>query len=172
MILKNLKLLLVALVLISLVLLVTMVWGVYSVQAKNKKTSELLHLADQAVEVAILAQSIRIAQNNAAGDLEAFDRITLSNDTLVPLIENIEEAGQALGLDTKIISVGRIEDKKSIEPDIIRIMVEAQGAWAGTFAFLHAIESLPNRVMIDESSLSQVGNGWRLGITLSLYSFD
>ena len=169
---KNLKFLLVLLLLVALALLAALALGIYSIQAQNKKTSELLQLADQAVEVSILAQSIRIAKNNAVDDLEVFDRITLSNDTLVPLIEKIEETGQTLGLETKIISVSKIEDKKSIEPDIVRIVIEAQGAWGGAFTFLHAIESLPNRVMIDESILSKVGDGWRLRITLVLYSFD
>ena len=118
-------------------------------------------------------------QKNAAEDIAAFDSLTLSGDNLVPLIEDIEGAGQTLGLDTKIVSVGKIEDKKSVEPDIIRIVMETQGSWAPTLSFLRAIESLPHRVMIDESILSRdeigpAGNGasWRLKIVLSLYSFD
>ena len=64
------------------------------------------------------------------------------------------------------------EKKMPVEPDIIRIVIEAQGSWAPTLSFLHAIESLPHRVMIDESSLSKVEDDWRLRTTLSLHSFD
>ena len=86
---------------------------------------------------------------------------------------------RALGLDTSIVSVSKIEDKKSVEPDIIRIVMETRGSWVQTFSFLSAIESLPHRVMIEELGLSRVeaspaGNGasWRLRTVLSLYSFD
>ena len=168
---NNSKLSFIILVLISIVLLAVLILGTYTIQLKNKEASELLNLVDQATEARTLAQSIRMAQNNAAEDLAAFDGLTLSDDKLVSLIEDIEEMGRALGLDASIVSVGKIEDKKSVEPDIIRIVMETQGSWAQTLSFLRAIESLPHRVMIDESSLSKVEAGWHLKIILSLYSF-
>ena len=170
---------LVTLAFISVVLLVVLVLGAYNIQSKNQKVLKLLALADEAAESRTLAQSIRVLQNNAAEDLMAFDNLTLSDDKLVPLIENIEGMSRALGLDTSIVSVSKIEDKKSVEPDIIRIVMETRGSWAQTLSFLSAIESLPHRVMIEELGLSRVeaspaGNGasWRLRIVLSLYSFD
>ena len=176
---NNSKLLLAILSLISIMLLTVLILGTYNIQLKNKAASKLLNLADEAAEAKILSQSVRMIQKNAAEDIAAFDSLTLSGDNLVPLIEDIEGAGQTLGLDTKIVSVGKIEDKKSVEPDIIRIVMETQGSWAPTLSFLRAIESLPHRVMIDESILSRdeigpAGNGasWRLKIVLSLYSFD
>lgn len=176
---NNSKLLLAALSLVSIILLAVLILGTYNIQLKNKEASELLNLADEVAETKILSQSIRMMQSNSAEDIAAFDSLTLSGDNLVPLIEDIEGAGQTLGLDTKIISVGKIEDKKSVEPDIIRIVAETQGPWAPTLSFLRAIESLPHRVMIDESSLSRNeigpasdGASWRLKIVLSLYSFD
>ncbi len=172
MIFKNSKLLLTILSLISIILLAVLILGTYNIQLKNKEASELLNLADEAAEAKILSQSIRMMQSNSAEDIAAFGSLTLSGDNLVPLIESIEGAGQTLGLDTKIVSVGKIEDKKSVEPDIIRIVMETQGPWASTLSFLRAIESLPHRVMIDESSLSRDEVGWRLKIVLSLYSFD
>ena len=166
------KLLAIMLWLISIVLLAVLTLGVYSIRVKNKGTSELLNLADETVEREILAQSIRMLQNNAQEDLAAFNNFVLSGDKLVSLIESIEETGRTLGLDTEIVSVGKIEDKRSIEPDIIRIVIESQGSWAPILSFLRAIESLPYRVMIDESGLSKVEIGWRSKIILSLHSFD
>ncbi|OHA92438.1 MAG: hypothetical protein A2665_00390 [Candidatus Zambryskibacteria bacterium RIFCSPHIGHO2_01_FULL_46_30] len=170
---------LVTLAFISVVLLVVLVLGAYNIQSKNQKILKLLDLADKVAESRALAQSIRVLQNNAAEDLVIFDSLTLSDDKLVPLIENIEGMSRALGLDTSIVSVSKIEDKKSVEPDIIRIVMETRGSWVQTFSFLSAIESLPHRVMIEELGLSRVeaspaGNGasWRLRIVLSLYSFD
>jgi len=176
---NNSTLPLITLTFISVVLLVVLILGAYNIQSKNQKIPKLLNLADEAVESRALAQSIRVLQNNAAEDLAAFDSLTLSDDKLVPLIEDIEGMGRALGLDTSIVSVGKIEDKKSVQPDIIRIVMETRGSWTQTLAFLSAIESLPHRVMIEELGLSRVeaspaGNGasWRLRTVLSLYSFD
>ena len=172
MIFNNSKLSLTILALVSLVLLAVLVLGAYDIQAKNRKASELLNLANQAAEASTLARSIRMMQDSAAEDLAAFDNLTLSDDKLVPLIEGIERMGRALGLDASIISVGKIEDKKSVEPDVIRIVMETQGSWTPTLSFLRAIESLPHRVTIEESSLSKAEVNWRSKIVLSLYLFD
>ena len=172
MITKSSKPFLVTLSLISLVFLLVLVFGIYDIKAKNKKILELLSEADSASETGELAQSIKTTQTNAGGDLDAFDKLVLTSGKLVPLIESIETAGRGLGLETKIVSVGKIEDKKQGEPSLIRLVLETQGAWAQTLAFLRAIENLPYRVMIDESSLLEVDVNWRLRITLALHSFD
>lgn len=172
MILKNSKILLVVLSLISLILLSVLVLGVYNIRFKNKETSELLNLADNAARIGVLVQSIRAAQNDAALDIEAFDKMVLAGDKIVPLIESIEGAGRALNLDTSILSVGKVEDKKSTSPSLVRIVMEARGSWAQNLAFLRAIESLPHRVLLDEASLSKEDTGWRSRIILSLHSFD
>lgn len=166
------KMLLAILSLISVILLAALILGAYNIRVKNKEASELLNLADYDAEARILAQSIRMMQNRAAEDIAAFDSVILSNDKLVPLIESIEGAGRTLGLDISIVSVGKIVDKKFVEPDIIRIVMETQGPWSKTFSFLRVIESLPHRVMIEESSLSKVEVGWYSRIVLSLYSFN
>ncbi|GEM_PF-2500432 len=176
---NNSTLPLITLVLISVVLLVVLVLGAYNIQSKNQKILELLDLADEAAESRTMAQSIRVLQSNAAEDLATLDNLTLSDDKLVPLIEDIEGMGRALGLETNIVSVGKAEDKKSAEPDIIRIVMETRGSWAQTLSFLSAIESLPHRVMMEELGLSRAETGsagnrvsWRLRTVLSLYSFD
>lgn len=162
----------VTLSLISLIFLSALVFGIYDIKTKNKKTSLLLSEADRTSETGELAQSIKTIKTNAGEDLTTFDEIVFTNEKLVPLIENIESTGRSLGLETKIVSVGKIEDKKTLEPNIIRIVLETQGAWAETLAFLRAVESLPHRVMIDDSSLSEVDVNWRLRITLAIHSFD
>lgn len=169
---NNSKLFLIMLSFISAILVTVLSLGFYSIQAKNKETSQLLNVVDNATEESILTRSIRAIRNNADKDLVAFDKFVFSGDKLVPLIEKIEEAGRALGLDTNILSVGKIEDKKSLEPNIVRITMETQGPWAPTLSFLRAMESLPYRVMIDESSFTREETVWRLKITLALYSFD
>ncbi len=172
MIFKNSKLLLLVLSLIAVILLAALTIGVYNIRAKNQKISELLNLANQASEVEVLARSIRAVQSGAKEDLKAFDEFILSDDKLVVLIESIEAAGQTLGLGTKIVSVNKVEDKKAVAPDMIYIAIETQGPWAGTLSFLRAIENLPNQIRIDKLGLSKEEVGWRLAVTLVLYSFN
>ena len=90
----------------------------------------------------------------------------------MPLIENIEGTGQELGLDIKILSVDRVENKKSDEPPVFTIVTETSGTWAATFSFLSALEQLPALVMFDQLNLSKGELGWQARIVLSLHSFD
>ena len=167
------KPLLITLSLISVVLITVLILGIYNIRLKNEETSKLLNLVDEASEKETLSQSIRIMQNTAAADIKAFDNIVLSNDRLVPLIESIEKSGRALGLDLEILSVVKVEGADSIGLlHIIRIVIETQGSWAQTLSFLRIIESLPHRVLIDESNFSKQGDGWHSRIVLSLYSSD
>src|SRR3989344_2641057 len=86
----------------------TFVFGVYEVLSKNKETSKLLNQANHDTEVEALVQSIKLAQNSATADIKAFDDLVFSSDKLVILIENIEGAGRAFGLDINISSVGKV----------------------------------------------------------------
>ncbi|MFZ2763797.1 MAG: hypothetical protein WAX80_02045 [Minisyncoccia bacterium] len=166
------KSLLVILSLMSVVLLTVLVLGVYDIKLKNKETSELLNLADNAAELEILVQSIRAIQSEAGKDLATFDSLVLSESKLVPLIESIEGVGRAVGLDVEIVSVGENEDPGASFAQIVRIVVETRGSWASSLSFLRAVESLPNRVIVDETTLSKQEDGWNSRIVLSLYSFD
>lgn len=166
------KLLLIALSLVSTVLLTVLILAIYNIRVKNQEVSVLLNQADHTAKVAILAQSIRVTQKDAAEDIESFESFVLTDDKLVPIIESIEGAGRALNLDTSILSVGKVEDNESLELQMIRIVIETQGSWTSTFSFLNVIESLPNRVMIEESNFSKEETSWRSRIILRLYSFN
>lgn len=172
MILKNSKFLIGLLSSILVVLLALIVFGVYDIKTKNEKTSLLLNETNLATEVGGRAQYIRTIQNNFSEDLTAFEEIVFVNDKLVPLIESIEGKGRSLGLDTETVSVERRENEESSELDLIRIVIEAEGSWSGTTSFLGAIESLPYRISIDESTLVKLENNWRLRMILFIYSFD
>lgn len=172
MIVKDSKLSLIVVSLIWVILLALAIFMVYDIKVKNQETSRLQSEADRITESRNVSQSIRIARDKVADDVADLDHLALSSDKLVFLIEGIEGAGRALGLDTNIISVGKEEDRKFPEPDIIRITIETQGTWASTLTFLRALESLPHRVMIDKSIFSKAGDDWYLKIVLSLNSFD
>lgn len=166
------KPLLVILSLISLILTVVLVLGIYNIRLKNKETSELLNLVDEAAEKEALSQSIRLMQNTLAEDIKAFNNVVLSNDKLILLIESIEKSGKVLGLDADILSVEEVKDASSIGLHTVRMVIETRGSWAPTLSFLRVIESLPHRVLIDESNILKQNNSWRSKVILSLYLSD
>ena len=160
-----------------------LIFAIYSISAKNKGISELLAQVDRAAETEILVQSIRNLQNDTGEDVGAFNELLLSSDKLIGLIENIEGAGRALGIETKIVSVGEADDdsapsatapdeKNEIKQETVQIIIEAEGSWSETLSFLRAMESLPYRIMIEESSMSKGEISWNSRIILSLEVFD
>ncbi len=171
MIFKNTRLRLIVLSVIALLLLGFLGFDLYNIRAKNDTTSKLLTLADQEAEEKILVQSIRLIQNNAREDIEAFEGIVLSDDGVVRMIESVERAGQSLGLETEIISVEKTGEETLDNPQKIRLVIESNGLWAATFSYLRAIESLPHRVMIEKVDFSKGKDVWHSRIALSLYLF-
>src|SRR3989338_8481444 len=127
----------------------------YHIRSKNAETLRLVELANAKESEEILAKSIKEIQNNSRAELSAFEQIVLSDSEIVPIIENIEKAGRALGLITEITSVEKINDADPALPQRIRIIVESDGSWRGIFALLKAIESLPNRVLLEETTLAK-----------------
>lgn len=170
--LRNSKIFLIVSLVVSLVLLSGLVLIVYSIVVKNREASELINTADRIGEATILAQSVETIRAQAGADLDALDRLALSSDKLIFLIESVEEAGRDLGLNINISSVERVEDKKSTEPPVFRMMLDTRGSWLSTFVFLKALESLPYRVMMDEINLSRAEIGWQSKIILSIHTFD
>lgn len=164
------------LVLLSLVLIflvAALVFGLYDIKTKNKEVSRIINDVDESAKTEELVQSIKEIQTAAAEDLETFESLVFTDGDLVPFIENIEEVGEKLSLETKIVSVNEIASKKPDEPNLIRLTIETvEGSWPATLSFLRAIESLPYRVMIDESTLSKDTNGWRLRMTISVHAFN
>jgi len=171
MIFKNSKVIIGFFSLVFLILLAVIIFGVSDIRSKNQETSILLNEARQVTEAGGITQSIKMIQANSREEITALDELVFTNDKLVSLIESIEEKGKVLKLDTKIASVER-KESATADPDLIRMVVEAGGSWSATSAFLHALESLPYRVMIDESSLLRTPEDWRLRVTFSIHSFD
>lgn len=169
---RNSKLLIAVLVPITVALLATLVISVYSIRAKNSETAKLLSLSSEADEAKIRAHAIRALRLEAAEDIEAFENLVLSEDKFVSLIETIEEASRALKVDAKVVSVAKADKAASAEPVVIRVVVEAKGSWAGVFTFFRAVESLPYKIMVEESHLAKDNAEWRLRVVISLNSFN
>ena len=172
MMIKNSKFTLIFLSVAAFIILAFLLLDLYNIRSKNKETSRLLNIADQAAEEEVLVQSIRTIQNSAKGDLEAFEKAVLSEDKLVPLIESIEGAARLLGVDLEISSVEEAGEATADEPQKLDIVLVGKGSWASVFSFLKALESLPHRVMINKTTLSKGESLWNTTIFLSLYMFN
>ncbi len=156
---------------VALAFCLLLVYVFINIRAENRETAQLSSLTAQSEQEEAATSAIRELRSSAGAEIEAFEQLTLSNERLVPLIESIENMGRALKLSLKIASVEK-QDGGEGAPQIIRMVVEAEGGWSGTFSLLRGIEALPYRVMIDSVSLSKEDGGWKETVTLSLHSFN
>src|SRR3954469_7511636 len=77
----------------------------WRISAQEKKTQALLAQAQQEASDRETYLSLRALQSSAQLDLEAFDRVTLSEDKLVDVLEMLEKAGKTLGAEVSTASV-------------------------------------------------------------------
>lgn len=165
---KNSKLTLWILAFITLIMVCLFVLDIYHIRSENKETSRILLEAEKAANEESLAQSVRSFQNTASSELLELDTIAVSDKNLILALEKIESISNRLGLSSEIKAVDELEEG---EPRV-RITLESTGSWSGIYSLLRAIESLPYRVMLEKSTLSDGELGWQSTITLSLYLFN
>lgn len=157
---------------LTVVLLALSMLALFYIKSQSEAAANLSAQADAAGKEEALIQSIRLIQENNKDDLAAFQNFILTDDRLVPLIESIERSGRSLGLKVQIASVDKLPGKSAGDPQKVSLVVESDGSWQGSYAFLKALESLPNRVMIDQVNLSKDSGAWHLKASISLYSFN
>ncbi len=185
---KNLatKTLIVLLGLISLALAGLIFIGFTYIKNKSISTSDTVRKVEESSNNSILAQSINSSGNSSANEIDKLDNLALSQEKLVNFIETLEGLGRNMNVSVKIVSVNSEPGKGEDSPDKIYFKIEALGNWSGTMQFLHAIESLPYRTMINNSNLSLTNGSesaatasstnsqkktWKLSTDLSAYSF-
>lgn len=155
----------------ALALSALLVFDYLNIRAESREIARLESLSGETEQREAAARALRALQTSAGGEIEAFENLTLSNESLVPFIESIEEMGRALDLDIKIASVEK-KDEGEGGTQRIRMVIQAEGGWRGIFTLLKAVESLPYRVMIENVSQTQSDFAWSETITLSLHSFN
>ncbi len=163
---------LITLSIVAFALLAFITFSIWKVGKENAETARLANLLEESEVRTNTLQSIQALQISLGSEIEAFEKLTLTNERLVPLIESIENVGRTLKLDLSILSV---EKKEGVEGDAfpkIRITIDAQGAWNGVFSLVEAIETLPYRVMIERVTLIKKDLDWSTMIILSLHSFN
>jgi len=132
---------------------------IFIIRSKGQEASLLINQADSATEQEGLAQSIQAVKNASKDDILLLNQYALTEDTLVPFIELLENTGKSMNLSTKIASVNltKQDAKDASISDQVSIEVETDGSWNSSVGFVHLLENLPTGVIINSSSLT-VGN--------------
>ncbi|MDB5266809.1 MAG: hypothetical protein JWN89_624 [Parcubacteria group bacterium] len=185
---RDTKTLLVSLSIIALFFVSLLGYAVYDLRGKNQETSLLVNAADASARSTDSALSLRTAKNNSEAAIAELDTSILTEGELVPLIEEIEKTGKDLGLKTSIssVTVDKVDPTAhGNDPDKVHVALEAEGPWAGSIAFIHALQNLPTKISIDDVSIiSGTSSGvsptgkplaakkiWRLQAALTVYLF-
>jgi hypothetical protein len=148
------KSLIVILGIISLLLFGLVIGGVYFIKSKSLKTNEVVQKVEEGNSVSVLVQSINSSGPNSKNELNKLNDLGLSQEKLVGFIESLEDLAKELNLTIKIISVESEPGKGADNPDKIHFRIETSGKWGTNMQFLHALEYLPYRTMINNTSLS------------------
>jgi len=185
---KNLatKSVIVLLGLVSVILCGIIFFGFNYIKNKSISTSDTIRKVEESSNNSILVQSINSTGSNSANELDKLENLALSQEKLVNFIETLEGLGRSMNLNINIVSVDSEPGKSVDNPDKIHFRIEASGSWSGTMQFLHALESLPYRTMINNSNLTILNGSenlsssstttaqkrsWKLSTDLSVYSF-
>ncbi len=168
---KNLKLTTLILTLITIGLILLTLFNIYKIRKQNEETSLLLTQVEEMAGESASAQAIRSSRNKASEEIERFESIALTEDKLVSTLESIESIGKALSLTTDIVSVEK-EEVTSGNHYKVSLLVETEGEWSSSLQFLKALESIPNRVLVDEVHFEKEEDVWTSRIGISLYIFN
>ena len=167
---KNSRLTMIIMVPAVLIFVALFIASIYSIRGKNNETSKLLNTSREADTIEVRAKAVRALRSELTEEFEIFKELVLSEDKIVDLIEIIEGAGVSLGVETKVVSVAKV-DAKNQSPKVIKMIVETNGSWPLTLAMSQALESLPYKVTVEEVSINKDGGEWSSRTVLLLNYF-
>ncbi len=153
----------------------------YVIRQEDVTSAELANQVAQNAKGEQVSEDLRAIQMNSVDQITTLNKLAVSQDTLVPFLELLEQTGRALNLTVKVNAVsadpGRVASSTAKK---LHVTLEAVGNWSNSLAFVHSIESLPYRVMIDQAVMTTdlavpgeatTDHPWKSSYTLSLYSF-
>ncbi len=175
---------------LSVLFLAILIFGVYYIKSKTTHIHELVSKVELNSNNGLLIQTIKSSQNATTSEISELENISLSKDKLVNFIEMLEQMAKEIGLKVQIVSVSAEEnsDKDKTDAQKVNIKIETTGSWKPTIQFVHLIENLPYRTIINSSDLSVDKNGtasvivgtstevskssWKSNLSITLYSFE
>jgi len=170
--LKNSKLTLIALGSAVLLTLAVFIFALRYLENKNEKILSQNEEVNELLVEKSLAESLTTLEKTSGPELQAFEALVLTEQGLVPLIEDLEGKGRNLGLDLEVVSVDKEKSESLPEGvEILKIAIKAQGSWSSTYALLKSIESLPHLVTFDKVNFHKEGGSWNLEVAFSTHIF-
>lgn len=171
---------------IALVFLAILIFGIYYIKSKNNHTLELISQVELGSNNSLLIQTIKSNNTGTSSEITELNEITLTKEKLVGFIENLEQMGKDHGLKIKILSVSAEDNSDKSQPQKINIQVETQGEWKPSMKYIHLVENLPYRTVINSSQINldsgsiNLSSGsttsnkrnWKSNLSLTFYSFE
>ena len=171
------KSLLVFSTLLILVALLGVGYELYAIQSKSQATNDLAVQAGAGAAGEKLVADLKSLQVEHAADIQALDAVALKRENLASFLDLVERTGTAVGVKSNIESVSVDQNKSaSTTESRVHVTVTSDGSWPQALMYVHAIESLPYRISVDNVTLGlsndqKSGVVWRSSITLSLTAF-
>lgn len=109
-------------------------------------------------------------QDELQGDLATLDEAAITQPELISLIESLEKTGREMGLKVLFSSLVS-EGVSSTTPQTVKMVVDTEGSWSASLAFVNLLEHLPVKSSIENSTLNLSGTAWRSGTTLRVTVF-
>jgi len=162
------KTILVSMILSVIILMVVLSYGLYQMRIQSLKAQNLKTQVSSLEQIDSVAQTIRFLKNNSGDYLASLDKLTFSQTKIVSFIELVEGLGKQFGLEINTVSV-------TTDKTTVHIIFEADGGWARSIDFIHAIENLPFIVLIDDATMTTAQEsvrGWRTHVELAIPFFD
>jgi hypothetical protein len=125
----------------------------YAIHTEKLASAELESRIQGERATSATLESLRAIQVNNTAELDKIDSIVIARENPVPFLDIIEKTAKRFNLELRVGSVTVTEGKGSRD-DTLSVMLETEGSWKQTIAFVHAIESLPYRVLVDDMSIT------------------
>ena len=132
----------------------------YVVFGTIKEKAEKVSLLDQQFQFQDeRGQYLSVAQREieeAKGDITLAENSIIAAESHIAFIESIESLARQNNLSIEIESLGFEENPllKASNISAFKIKAKTKGAWAGTYRFMVALESLPEKIQINKFSLA------------------
>ncbi|MHB1330595.1 MAG: hypothetical protein ACYCY6_01350 [Minisyncoccota bacterium] len=147
-------------------------YEMFLISKTTGETSEAVVLIDKYTGNDGFVRSVLTFQEEEKDNLEVLDKVSLTKEEIVFLIEGLEDTGKFLDLNVNISSV--TADTNAGAPEavrIVRVTVDARGNWAQSLQFMELLENLPHKVVVESVDLTHDQGSWRNNVVLKVSTF-
>jgi hypothetical protein len=116
-------------------------------------------------------KGVKMIRSESTGDLATLGDVSITQPELIGLIESLEEIGKKMGLKVTFSSIASEATGSSTTPTTVKMVVDTEGAWAASLAFVNLLQNLPVKSSIEGTSINLSKQVWRTGTTFRVTVF-